>query len=966
VTDFPSALERVLTIALRPRPLASLRGLAEQLDETTYEVDEERIVTGLRAEEWAGPVHRVLKMSLAGWDHDPAEGWTNATPSNTAERRNLIYELLEIGADLRQVLDEKIPFYSAAQPLVVISDHFERWYTPERLAGSNFYWSAYEGYLGNTNGWEPEDIVKLNQSTTAIVERLSDPSRDEIYQAKGLVVGHVQSGKTANITGVVAKAADAGYRLVIVLSGTMNLLRDQTQRRIDRELIGRELIRLGEDTSDDEELDYLMDADWENFIAYGARPSEIGAFDWIRLTGERDDYRRLRGGIETLNFERRNVSKPFHDLSNLRPAKARIMIVKKNSGVLRRVAKDLRRIASRLADIPALVIDDESDLASINTRRPPLKSEELQRTAINGRIVELLQQLPRAQYVGYTATPFANVFINPADAQDLFPKDFIISLERPTGYMGASDFHDLDGVPPDIVDDPFRSNQRAFIRDIRGPDEGPGNLLAAIDSFVLAGALKLFRQVELPEEATRREPFRHHTMLVHSSRLVAEQEAMAKVVEATLRGAGYEGGKGMRRLQERFEQDILPVAVSRAPDLPTPTSFDRLHAFLGKALAFLWEGRSPVVVVNGEPGNDDPDFEKQPVWKIIVGGAKLSRGYTIEGLTVSYFRRTARAADTLMQMGRWFGFRELYHDLVRVFIGRGEGRSGSFDIYEAFEGICRDEEAFRLELQRYALPVDGTDPITPMQVPPLVASHLAWVPPTARNKMFNALIRFKNLGGQWADPTLAPTERSKRDANAALFRSILARMDLATYEFGVGDRPFSAIAGIAAKADIEQLVRDYQWAGSHKALQRELEFMRGTGDEDPDIGDWVLIAPLLQDPKPDQRWPAAGQEFTIKYRGRVDDERVGVFTEPHHKEAGKAIVSPEPVEGAAAAVERFRARGRGVVLFYPVTHDKTIDPTDTPTMGFSLLFPHNHISSTIVFGVTDPSHPDAPVVDVRD
>lgn len=964
MTDFAGALERVLTIALWPRPLASLRLIAEQLDETTYPMKEGRIIAALNSEEWAGSVHQVLKMSLAGWDHDPAEGWTAGTPPNTAERRELVYELLQIGTDLRQVLDEKIPFYSAAEPLVVISDHFEHWYTPQRRAGNNFYWSAYERFLGETNAWEPDNILSLDESTTAVVERLSDPSRPEIYQAKGLVVGHVQSGKTANIAGVVAKAADAGYRLVIVLSGTMNLLRAQTQRRIDRELIGKELIRPGGEAPDDEELDYLLDEDWANFIEYGARPSELGAFDWTRLTGERDDYRRLRAGIESLNFERADVSKPFHHPANLGPARARIMVVKKQTDVLRRVAQDLRRITARLAEVPALVIDDESDLASINTSRPPTKAEERRRTTINRRLVELLQQLPRSQYVGYTATPFANVFVNPADAEDLFPKDFIISLKRPEGYMGASDFHDLEGPPPGVATDPFRSNQRAYIRDVRGPDEHPANLLRAIDTYVLAGALKLYRQVELPPEATQREPFRHHTMLIHSSRLVADQTAMAQGAMHTLKGAAYEGGAGIRRLELLFEQDFQPVSISRASHLPAPPTFERLRPFVGRALSSLWAGPSPVRIVNGEGGNDDPDFEKQSIWKIIVGGAKLSRGYTIEGLTVSYFRRTARAADTLMQMGRWFGFRDLYEDLVRVFVGREEGRLGTYDIYEAFEGICRDEESFREELRRYAMPTDGSEPITPMQVPPLVESHLSWIPPTARNKMFNAQIMFTNFGGRPADPTVAPSEseRAKRDANSQLFRSILESTHLKQYHLGLAGSSFTAIAGIVSNSEVERIVRDYQWADGYRPLQRQLEFMTGTGDRDPGIRDWALIAPQLQNAGPSHYWPAAGHDFTIKLRSRVNS-RVKVFTEPDHKNVAAAIISLETVAGANESVQEFRAPRRGVILFYPVTHSEPIDPTDTPTMGFSLLFPYNDIPTSIVFGVADRSKPEAPVVD---
>jgi hypothetical protein len=959
--DLASALARVIQIAARPRPLVSLRGIAEELDETNYDVSEDRISEALQDESWAGPVHRVLQLSLARWDHEEMGTWTDSPP-NTTERRAHIYDLLDIRVDLRLLLDEKLPFYSAAEPLLIIADQFERWYSEDRRAGSTFYWDAFARYLDLTNGWDPDDIIAIDESTTAVVERLSDPGRGEIFQAKGLVVGHVQSGKTANITGVVAKAADAGYRLVIVLSGTMNLLRAQTQRRIDRELIGKELIRPRAEVSDDEELDYLLDEDWLSFIEHGARPSELGSFDWIRLTGEIDDYRRLRAGIETLNFDRRNPSKPFYAPDNLQASKARIMVVKKNATVLRRIAQDLRQISGRLGEVPALVIDDESDLASINTARPPSADEERKRTTINLRIVELLQQLPRAQYVGYTATPFANVFINPADAQDLFPKDFIISLPRPKAYMGAADFHDLGGPPPGPAKDAYRSNHRAFIRDVRGGDNDPANLQRAIDCYVLSGALKLFRQVELPSETTRRDPFRHHTMLIHSSRLVAEQQALAQVAWETLRAAGYEGGRGMRRLQETFEADFLPVSDSRADGLPMPSSFDRLHPFIGKALTFIWDGPSPVRVVNGEPGNDDPDFEKQRIWKILVGGAKLSRGYTVEGLTISYFRRTARAADTLMQMGRWFGFRELYHDLVRVFIGREEGHRGAFDIYEAFEGICRDEEAFRDELQRYAMPADGGEPITPMQVPPLVASHLPWVPPTSRNKMFNAQIQFQNYGGQWAESTVAPSDREfeKIRANQELFRTVLEAMDLHTEVFQAPDWSFSAQTGIMSKAGLEQVVRDYQWGGSYRPLQRHLEFVTATGSRDPHIRDWAFIAPQLQRGR---KWEGGGEQFTVKFRSRVGD-RVGAFSEPDHRAAAAAIISSEPLPGGNDILQNLRAKSRGVLLFYPVTHRERSDPEEIPTMGFALLFPNNDLRTNIVFGVIDPSHPDAPVVDV--
>jgi hypothetical protein len=958
-------MDRVLRIANEPRPLSTLRQAAALLDGRHYEVTEDRIREVLDNESWAGPLHRVLQVHMARWDHAENSEWTDGTSANTPERRTRVYDLLQLDVALRQSLDEKIPFFPAGDQTLIIAERFERWYTEERKAGSTFYWDAFARYLETVNGWDQDSIMDLDRSTTAVVERISDPSRPEAYQAKGLVVGHVQSGKTANITGVIAKTADAGYRLAIVLSGTMNLLRAQTQRRIDKELVGKELIRpQGDEVSDEEELDYLTDADWDKFISHGGRPSQKGAFDWIRLTGAEEDYQRLKAGIETLNFECREPARPFYHPDNLLGAKAKLMVIKKNAAVLRRVARDLRQVTSRLNEVPAVVLDDESDLASVNTARPPTQQEERKRTAINRAIVELLQQLPRAQYVGYTATPFANVFISPADAQDLFPKDFMVSLKRPRGYMGAIDFHDLAGVPPEADVDPFRSNQRAFVRDVRGADEADSNLPRAIDSYVLSGAIKLYREMKLPTDALRRNPFRHHTMLVHSSARIAVQHEMADKVLGTVRKAGYEGGTGMRRIRQLFETDFEPVSASREPDLPMPHGFDELRPFIGRMLALLNEGVGPVRIVNGEPGNDDPDFDQARVWKVLVGGAKLSRGYTFEGLTVSYFRRAATAADTLMQMGRWFGFREFYGDLVRLFIGRDEGGVG-LDLYAAFEGICRDEETFRDELKRYATPIDGSDPITPMQVPPLVASHLEWVRPTARNKMFNAVMKFKNLGGKWREPTLAPTadEREKRRANQRLFRELVQSLTLERRDLRLGGEGVGAWIGLASLNQIEKVLRGYEWANGYKSVQHDLEFLAGTDANDPEIDGWTFMAPLLARPREDELWPVGEYNFTVKFRQRVD-LRVGVYTEPFHKEVANAFIGADPTPGANEAVEHYRNPRRGVFLFYPVTHVRaTRNISDTPTMGFAMLFPGNHIARAIVFSVRDPSQPDSPIVD---
>lgn len=181
-------------------------------------------------------------------------------------------------------LDLAVPEFTRGERATVVAERHEPWYW-QRKQPRSFYWEAYAHQLSATgSGWSTTAIGILNDSTDDIVARLSDPTRAEIYPIKGLVMGYVQSGKTAHFTGVIAKALDAGYRLVIVLAGTLDILRRQTQRRLDKELVGQELLAGDED--------YLGDQDWKSFVSHGGRPSDQGAFDIERLTGLAEDYKR--------------------------------------------------------------------------------------------------------------------------------------------------------------------------------------------------------------------------------------------------------------------------------------------------------------------------------------------------------------------------------------------------------------------------------------------------------------------------------------------------------------------------------------------------------------------------------------------------------------------------------------------------------------------------------------------------
>lgn len=964
-----------------PRPLATSLEMAPLLAGIDGAMTEAELAGRLATASADDAVRNRLRTSLVEWDYVNATDWSAATQHNTSERRQRIYDLLELHSELREILDGTLP-YARLEEVIVIAEKFTPWYTDDVRATRNFYWTAYNTYLRDIRGFAPENVEVLDDATTKVLERCTDPLQREAYQSKGLVVGYVQSGKTANFTGVIAKAIDAGYRLVIVMSGTMDLLRNQTQRRIDMELVGKEQIRpphVGDDT--DLRFDYDDDPEWASaFIGHEGRPSERGAFDIIRLTGAGGkgsvgDYQSLKHGIQTLEIEKVDKTKPLYDPLNLHTAAVRLMVVKKNASRLKKLTDDLKKIGSKsLSEVPVLIIDDESDQASINTINPDqkfLESERKKRTTINQRIVELLDVLPRAQYVGYTATPFANVFVDPDDAADIFPKDFIVSLPRPDGYMGVRDFHDLDTSDGEPGESPEISNEAAFAREIWYPhDESTMPLRRAIDTFVLTGAIKLYRQ-----NRGVAGDFRHHTMLAHESQRTADHAKLAALISTLWESSGYDGGEGIERLRQLLDEDVRPVSAHRAPELPTPASVDEIRNELGEVVRRIEEGGRPILLVNSAEGADTPNFDKLSVWKILVGGAKLSRGYTVEGLTISYFRRRANYQDTLMQMGRWFGFRPGYRDLVRLYIGRHEpltsARKRFIDLYEAFEALCVDEEAFRAQLARYATPTDGSDPITPKQVPPLVYNSHPQLIPAAKNKMFNAVLKSENIGGEWVERTQASDIDTDLMHNEQLFLPLLTQGDVRRSQLTVQadglKTTTDAYWTIVPHQDMIQVLDAYRWAEPvrHSVLAVELDFFKGRGTSDPQIDDWIILLPQL---KTNVRtpWEVAGRIFTTVERSRVGGfGRFKAYSDPGHRRVAEVLtgkLSGDALDVDGKAIEM--SRRRGAILLYAVWPKETEEPEPVrPTMGFAILPPQNDLPKQAQFTVRVKKFQADPVID---
>ncbi|MGC4804158.1 Z1 domain-containing protein [Micromonospora sp. DT233] len=953
-TGYSSALDGMKTAG--PGPLHQFAALFAR---DTSLVDGSALLAHLQS---AGPddaLRQRLAYQLSSWDHTTDVPWAANTAPHTAERRAVVCHALGLDRATENLLFEIIPWAAIDAP-IVIADHFEEWRTLQRRSERDFYWAHYSANL-LTNGWDPVAVAGIGEATEEVVRRISDPTRKVAYQAKGLVVGYVQSGKTANFTGVIAKAIDAGYRMVIVLTGTTNMLRAQTQRRLDMELCGRENIEPDHDPTAHE---YRSDEDWKRhkFINHGGRPSESGHPDIERLSNYAGDYQRLKQGISALRFKRHDATKEFFHPANLYTSDARLVVAKKNASVLTNLVTDLKKVSARLGEIPVLIIDDESDQASINTTSPAKwKEDSKKRTAINRLIAQLLTMLPRAQYVGYTATPYANVFIDPSDVEDIFPKDFIVSLPRPLGYMGADDFHDFDDDSP-VAQRPLKtSKERAHVRYL-SDEPTHHELRDALDMYVLTGALKFYRQ------RTGAGSYRHHTMLVHEAMDRESHRETARDIEKLWVTAGYHSSAGLLRLRKLYETDILPVTTAQSPEAVMPGNFEELHEDIAGAIGLIQPADrqgSPVIIVNSDPDlekhQEDLDFDKRRVWRILVGGNKLARGFTVEGLTVTYYRRAARQVDTLMQMGRWFGFRSGYRDLVRLYTTQ--------DLHAMFGAACQDEQSLRDDLRKYSTEVAPESRLTPSRVPPLVEQHRPDLRPTGRNKMWNARLISRSAPGEPMEPVAHPDKGRRALQNLRLWEPVLAAAAATgTVELRAtrSKAIFSAYHAVLLHSEIMAVLNHLRWLRDD-ILVPERAWLNSLAPNQ--LRQWIVLLPQQVD-------PAAGRmilehgPFSIFDRKRSATGALSAISESRHRNAAARIAGldadPDPAADALAAP------CTAVLTLYPSVRPNTLTGTrgdrvdpEQVTIGFRAVTPLSTGggSKRLIWTTMDSGRPNDIVID---
>jgi hypothetical protein len=451
-------------------------------------------------------------------------------------------------------------------------------------------------------------------------------------------------------------------------------------------------------------------------------------------------------------------------------------------------------------------------------------------------------------------------------------------------------------------------------------------------------------------------------MLVHSGVNQMQHATDRERIEALLMRSAFSTPSGLKYLANLWKDDYLPVTIAQnikgSEDL-VPAKFEELHEFIGSCLDKVQSGQRTRILNSSFSGEPAPDFEKDEVWEVIIGGNKLSRGYTIEGLTISYYLRVTSSADTLMQMGRWFGFRKGYRDLVRVFIGRKQGRR-QVDLVDSFKQACLMEERFRDDLRKYAKKQDGTR-LRPIDVPPLIAIS-GELEPTARNKMWNAIITDKNFGGTWFMPTKMPSQVDHVLTNQKVAEKLWkSGVDLGRKMLGgvYSDKTRSIwdahIRTVGLQAFAEFL-REFRWLDSTPTeIDLQIKFLNEAKHE---ITSCILIAPQLKKKVID--W----LNLSVKERQRLANGRFQIFGEPKHRaianyliedrtEASISILNPEGDTTSLKDAHRL------VFLLYPVLPD---NGEKSPTIGFEVLYPSNNLPAGLVY--TTQISSESPVVSV--
>ncbi len=679
--------------------------------------------------------------------------------------------------------------------------HDDEWYKKrEDIKWS--YWKDYNDHLG-ANKWSPKVVNTLGDVTDKILGLLKNPTEQTDWNRRGLVIGHVQSGKTANYIGLVSKAADAGYKFIIVIAGLHNNLRKQTQIRIDEGFIGRD-------------------------STPNQRKKEVGVGLYnrnrkfpITLTTTDDDFTK---NMTALGAKLDGFNQPV------------VVVIKKNVNTLKSLRnwlreQNLREGSDTIADVPMLMIDDEADNASINTKR-----DDLDPTRTNQEIRQILSLFKKSCYVGYTATPFANIFINPETSNemlkdDLFPKDFIYCLDAPTNYFGPQkvflDEESSNKILSTINDAedyiPMLHKKDKVVADL------PPSMTQAINDFVIGKAIRILRGQEN----------KHCSMMINASRFKDVQRQIKENVSFYIKTI-----KDAIQFNYALPED---QALKNAHVADLKKTYDNKFASNGHSWSevqrVLFQSIEPTKTYLINSSSDDTlDYKHyedagESLTVIAVGGLSLSRGLTLEGLIVSYMYRSTKMYDTLMQMGRWFGYRDSFEDVCKIWLP-DESQGWYGHIAEAIEELRQQIKQMR------------RDKKTPTEFGLFVRTHPdAPLLITARNKMLDAeeIIFDQSLSGRLEETVVVPSDQNINESNLDIVRTMFNKLRT--------DEPdkISDIGGAYFCQDvrweyIEEVLIKFEFHG-HLANKKDaiLKYLREVPEIYPEV-DIAFVS--LKNPKP--------------------------------------------------------------------------------------------------------------------
>ncbi len=867
------------------------------------------------------------------------------------------------------------------------NDDHVKWLDAERAQGWR-YWPRYRQHLESS--WAPSSIDSLDRVTGRILSLLEDPNREDVWDRRGLVVGHVQSGKTSNYIGLICKAADAGYKLIVVLSGLHKNLRSQTQMRLDEGFLGYETLP----------------------------PRELNTRELRTIgVGLIDSDPAIRPDYVTNRADNGDFSRSVANNLGINPGgRLLLFVVKKNVSVLRNLQSWVNRVANAkeaekdrpiVRNVPLLVIDDEADLASVDTRQQDFDEAghpdpEHDPTAINRCIRRFLFCFEKSAYVGYTATPFANIFIHERGTtakewEDLFPRSFILTLPAPSNYVGPVRIFGLEpdddmanAVEPLPLHRPVTDHAESLdpreregwmpprhisghVPRYEGLDDLPPSLREAVYAFILSCAAR----------RVRGQSGRHNSMLVHVTRYTVVQHAVFFQVERLLqqlrrrlvRGVGASAATIVTDLRRMWEGDFVPTTATIRQQIDDSEIVDVPWEGVGEHLARVVSDIS-VREINGTAGDVlDYDADHATGLNVIaIGGDKLARGLTLEGLTISYFLRASRMYDTLMQMGRWFGYRPGYLDLCRLYT--------TPDLAEWFQHITEASEELHQEFD-HMVAVGGT----PKQYGLRVKSHPALMV-TSRVKMRHGTELQLSFARSISETVVFHRGARTIETNLSAADKFIRRLGEPSETSPERSRPnggrhrwsgtslWSDVSAEEVMVFLDSYTTHDSAVRVHSRILREFIETQVGVDE---LTSWTVAlmsggragqyvvggrSVTMIDRSPSTRGGYQREKYVIRRLLAPRDEAIDLKLEDYEaalqktidswrEDSGRSRRRQEPTTPSGPSIRERRNARNGLLLLYPLSPTGDHVEGEVPVIGFGISFPGSPSARTVTYTVNN-------------